>query len=156
MTSRLKVSIHDINPSMISVIFDDVRTNSNRASLPAVNTPIDFFLPPSIRPMDFLQETSLPRVWRRWYLWPSCERDQSSTGTTVDALVDHLPQDSSPAGSSTACQAAYEAAPTPGSSPTSPTFDWERQRSRAPKSCHAFLAFQGCFPHCSCVFSVIS
>ena len=95
MTSRLKVSIHDINPSMISVIFDDVRTNSNRASLPAVNTPIDFFLPPSIRPMDFLQETILPRVWRRWYLWPSCERDQSSTGTTVDALIDHLPQDSS-------------------------------------------------------------
>ena len=79
-----------------------------------------------IRPPYIIPVIIIPCTWtrQRGCFWPIFGRDQSWTRTTVDALVDHLPQDSSPEGSSPACRqlplrphlpqdhAACEVAPT--------------------------------------------
>ena len=134
----LIISVPQINRNIISRTFNDVRTILViLASLPAV-----------IRPIAF------PRGWHRWCFWPIFEWDQSSTGTTVDALVDHLPQDSSPDGSPPACHPACEAAPTdatqkPSEAPAchsgcegAPT---DRDQPRPDR--HAYLALPCCCPH---------
>ena len=69
------------------------------------------------------------------------------------ALVDQLPQDSSPAPVSPVCHPACE--PAPADARQTPLEVRVRHSACEGAPAPAYLAVPGCFPHCSCVVPVI-